>query len=162
MSKADVIEVEGTVIEKLPNAMFQVQLDNGHTVLAHISGKLRMNFIRIFSFGGIRVVHMGDTGCVPGEEVLSKLRGCDAMLIPIGGFFTIDAGEALQIVRAVSPRCAVPMHYRTGDFGFGVLAGPEAFIDGYAGPVTQPESPSFDLTSASPAGLVVLRPAMFP
>ncbi|MBR5338253.1 MAG: translation initiation factor IF-1 [Lachnospiraceae bacterium] len=47
MSKADVIEVEGTVIEKLPNAMFQVQLDNGHTVLAHISGKLRMNFIRI-------------------------------------------------------------------------------------------------------------------
>ena len=47
MSKADVIEVEGTVIEKLPNAMFQVQLDNGHVVLAHISGKLRMNFIRI-------------------------------------------------------------------------------------------------------------------
>ena len=47
MSKADVIEVEGTVIEKLPNAMFQVELENGHQVLAHISGKLRMNFIRI-------------------------------------------------------------------------------------------------------------------
>ena len=45
MSKADVIEIEGTVIEKLPNAMFQVRLDNGHEVLAHISGKLRMNFI---------------------------------------------------------------------------------------------------------------------
>ena len=47
MSKADVIEIEGTVVEKLPNAMFQVQLENGHQVLAHISGKLRMNFIRI-------------------------------------------------------------------------------------------------------------------
>ena len=47
MSKADVIEVEGTILEKLPNAMFQVQLENGHQVLAHISGKLRMNFIRI-------------------------------------------------------------------------------------------------------------------
>ena len=47
MSKADVIEIEGTVIEKLPNAMFQVQLENGHQVLAHISGKLRMNYIRI-------------------------------------------------------------------------------------------------------------------
>ena len=47
MSKADVIEIEGTVIEKLPNAMFQVELENGHKVLAHISGKLRMNFIRI-------------------------------------------------------------------------------------------------------------------
>lgn len=47
LSKQDVIEVEGTVIEALPNAMFQVELDNGHKILAHISGKLRMNFIRI-------------------------------------------------------------------------------------------------------------------
>ena len=47
MSKADVIELEGTVIEKLPNAMFSVELENGHHVLAHISGKLRMNYIRI-------------------------------------------------------------------------------------------------------------------
>ena len=47
MSKADVIEVEGTVLEKLPNAMFKVELEIKHVVLAHISGKLRMNFIRI-------------------------------------------------------------------------------------------------------------------
>lgn len=47
MSKEDVIEVEGTVVESLPNAMFQVELENKHMVLAHISGKLRMNFIRI-------------------------------------------------------------------------------------------------------------------
>jgi translation initiation factor IF-1 len=47
MSKKDVIEVEGKVLEKLPNAMFQVELENGHTILAHISGKLRMHYIRI-------------------------------------------------------------------------------------------------------------------
>ena len=47
MAKEDVIEVEGTVIEKLPNAEFRVQLENGHVLLAHISGKLRMKFIRI-------------------------------------------------------------------------------------------------------------------
>ncbi|MGN0465579.1 MAG: translation initiation factor IF-1 [Lachnospiraceae bacterium] len=47
MSKSDVIEVEGVVLEKLPNAMFKVQLENGHVVLGHISGKLRMNFIKI-------------------------------------------------------------------------------------------------------------------
>ena len=47
MSKDDVIELEGTVIEKLPNAMFQVELENGHKILAHISGKLRMHYIRI-------------------------------------------------------------------------------------------------------------------
>ncbi|MGI8927867.1 MAG: translation initiation factor IF-1, partial [Candidatus Limnocylindrales bacterium] len=47
MAKKDAIEVEGTVIEPLPNAMFAIELENKHRVLAHISGKLRMNFIRI-------------------------------------------------------------------------------------------------------------------
>ena len=47
MSKQDLIEVEGKVLEALPNAMFQVELENGHVVLAHVSGKIRMNFIRI-------------------------------------------------------------------------------------------------------------------
>lgn len=47
VSKEDVIELEGTVLEALPNAMFKVQLQNGHVILAHISGKLRMNYIRI-------------------------------------------------------------------------------------------------------------------
>ena len=48
MSKDDVIEMEGKVIEALPNAMFQVELLNGHRIMAHISGKMRMNFIRIY------------------------------------------------------------------------------------------------------------------
>lgn len=47
MSKVDVIEVEGVVVEALPNAMFKVKLENDHIVLAHVSGKMRMNFIRI-------------------------------------------------------------------------------------------------------------------
>lgn len=48
MSKSDVIEMEGKVVEALPNAMFQVELPNGHQIMAHISGKMRMNFIRIY------------------------------------------------------------------------------------------------------------------
>lgn len=47
MAKEEAIEVEGTIIEPLPNAMFRVELDNGHKVLAHISGKMRMHFIKI-------------------------------------------------------------------------------------------------------------------
>ena len=47
MAKTDSIELEGTVLEKLPNAIFRVELENGHEILAHISGKLRMNYIRI-------------------------------------------------------------------------------------------------------------------
>ena len=61
MSKADVIEIEGVVVEKLPNAMFKVELENGHSVLAHISGKLRMNFIKI----------------LPGEKVTLEMSPYD-------------------------------------------------------------------------------------
>ena len=61
MSKNDVIELEGTVVEKLPNAMFHVELENGHKILAHISGKLRMNFIRI----------------IPGDKVMIEMSPYD-------------------------------------------------------------------------------------
>jgi len=61
MSRADSIEVEGKVLEKLPNAMFKVQLENGHVVLAHISGKLRMNYIRV----------------LPGDKVTMELSPYD-------------------------------------------------------------------------------------
>ncbi|MDY3983240.1 MAG: translation initiation factor IF-1 [Veillonellaceae bacterium] len=61
MSKEDVIEVEGTVLEALPNAMFKVELENGHVVLAHVSGKMRMNFIRI----------------LPGDKVTMELTPYD-------------------------------------------------------------------------------------
>ena len=53
--KEDMIEVEGTVVEPLPNAMFRVELDNGHRVLAHISGKMRMHYIRILPGDRVRV-----------------------------------------------------------------------------------------------------------
>ena len=61
MSKQDVIEVEGKVIEALPNAMFQVQLENGHVVLAHVSGKIRMHFL----------------GILPGDRVTVELTPYD-------------------------------------------------------------------------------------
>ena len=55
MAKEDVIEVEGTVVETLPNTNFKVELENGHQILAHISGKLRMNYIKIFPGDKVRV-----------------------------------------------------------------------------------------------------------
>lgn len=61
MSKQDAIEVEGTVLESLPNAMFRVKLENDHEILAHISGKIRMNFIKI----------------LPGDEVTVELTPYD-------------------------------------------------------------------------------------
>ena len=61
MGKKEVIEVEGTVVESLPNAMFRVELPNGHRVLAHISGKIRMHYIKI----------------LPGDRVLIELSPYD-------------------------------------------------------------------------------------
>ena len=55
MSKEDLIEVEGVIKEALPNAMFRVEMDNGHKVLAHISGKIRMHFIRILPGDKVKV-----------------------------------------------------------------------------------------------------------
>lgn len=55
MSKNDVIEMQGTVVESLPNATFQVELESGHKILAHISGKLRMNFIRILPGDKVKI-----------------------------------------------------------------------------------------------------------
>lgn len=55
MPKEDAIEVEGTVLEPLPNAMFRVELENGHKILAHISGKMRMHFIRILTGDKVKV-----------------------------------------------------------------------------------------------------------
>ena len=55
MTKEDAIEVEGTVVEPLPNAMFRVELENGHKGLAHVSGKMRMNFIRILPGDRVKV-----------------------------------------------------------------------------------------------------------
>ncbi len=55
LAKNDVIEAEGTVLEKLPNAMFQVELENGHKIIAHISGKLRKNFIKIIPGDKVKI-----------------------------------------------------------------------------------------------------------
>ena len=55
MTKEESIEVEGTVLEPLPNAMFRVELENGHKILAHISGKMRMHFIRILTGDKVKV-----------------------------------------------------------------------------------------------------------
>jgi translation initiation factor IF-1 len=55
VTKEDAVEVEGTVVEPLPNAMFRVELENGHRVLAHVSGKMRMNFIRILPGDRVKI-----------------------------------------------------------------------------------------------------------
>ena len=86
MAKSDMIEVEGVVVEAMPNTTFQVDIGNGHTILAHISGKLRMNFIRI----------------LPGDKVTVEMSPYDPVSYTHLGLARTEAGDkaavALEIV----------------------------------------------------------------
>lgn len=126
----------------------------------HHGGKKRgRNTIHIFRFGDCRIVHMGDVGCMPAETTLEKLRGCDVLMIPVGGYYTVDEAEAYEIVKAVSPRCTVPMHYRGKDFGFGVLGTVIPFAARFDD-AKWLAGPDFAVYETGPLGLVIpnIRP----
>lgn len=85
------------------------------------------NNITILSAEGIRVAHFGDLGCPLTKEQVDVLRGVDAVMIPVGGHYTIDAITAKAICDQIHPRIIIPMHYKGTNFGFPVLAGVEEF-----------------------------------
>lgn len=86
-------------------------------------GALRgKNTVRVFSFGPLRVAHLGDLGRPLTADETARLRDLDLLLIPVGGFFTIDAAQAKAIIETLRPRVTVPMHYRTDTSGYDVIA----------------------------------------
>lgn len=87
------------------------------------------NILHILEGASVRVAHMGDIGCMPAPELLGQLQGCDAVLIPVGGFYTVGPAEAKAIVDAIAPRVVVPMHYRSESFGFDVLGTLQDYLD---------------------------------
>ena len=91
------------------------------------------NTIYVLEAQGLRVAHFGDVGCMPSQEVLDQLQKLDAIMLPVGGHFTVGPQEAMDIVKAIQPRVVIPMHYRSDRFGFDVLAPVEKFLDLNAG-----------------------------
>jgi len=91
-------------------------------------GALRgFNNVIIVDVMGLKVVHMGDIGCELGEEDLEKIKGCDVLMIPVGGYFTIDAKQAREYVDVIKPAVTIPMHYSGKGFGYDVIAPVEEF-----------------------------------
>lgn len=77
-------------------------------------GKLRgFNTVRIFTLDGLKIVHMGDQGCMPDEDVLEAIADADVMMIPVGGTYTVDAQGAKAILERAKPGCVIPMHVKT-------------------------------------------------
>ena len=124
----------------------------------HGGARRGMNTIRQFCFGSLRVVHMGDTGCMPDGGTVAALRACDALLLPVGGYYTVDAEEAYAIAEKLAPRCIVPMHYRGKSFGFDEIGTLDAFTALFAASdVRFLETDAFALTAAEPRGVIVPR-----
>ena len=96
-------------------------------------GALRgSNLIHIIECDGLRLAHLGDLGCLLNEKQRERLLNLDVLMIPTGGYFTIDADMAARIVEELAPRCAIPMHYRGDNFGYAVLQTVDSFTQHFA------------------------------
>lgn len=114
------------------------------------------NTIHILRAEGLRVAHLGDLGHTLSGEALAALRGVDALLIPVGGYFTIGPGEAKKLVDKIAPRVVVPMHYRLGGKGHDVLAELSEYLV-LCDNVIQYDTNTLELTADTPAQTAVLR-----
>lgn len=114
------------------------------------------NYIRVFEADGIRVVHMGDQGCMPSEEILRDITGADAVMIPVGGFFTIDARQALILLEKIKAGLGIPMHVKTVHSGY-PIAPVRDFTEAAGIPLAP--VPSLELVKKTvPGELIVLQP----
>ena len=91
------------------------------------------NMIRIFNFDGVRIAHFGDLGRPLTVAETAALRDLDCALMPVGGFFTIDAQQAAAIAEAIAPGTVIPMHYRTDTSGFDVIAALDDALPAFEG-----------------------------
>ncbi len=85
--------------------------------------------IHILDNGSVRAAHLGDLGCALNEDQKEQLKGLDVLMVPVGGFYTIDAVQAKAIVDELQPKVVIPMHYRGETFGYDVLGTVDAFTD---------------------------------
>ena len=114
------------------------------------------NTIHILRAEGVTLVHCGDLGHELSEKQLAAVKGCDALLIPVGGYYMIDAKTAKKVADAIAPRVLVPMHYRHGSHGYDVIATVEDFLRLYpADEVHCLDGSSFELTPDAPRGVIV-------
>lgn len=114
------------------------------------------NTIHVLRAEGLRVAHLGDLGHRPAGKTLDALRGLDALLIPVGGYYTIDAVTAKALADELEPRVVIPMHYRLGGAGYDVLSELSGFLS-LCGDVIEYDSDTLELTADTPKQTAVLR-----
>ncbi len=85
--------------------------------------------INIINSNGLKVIHFGDQGCMLSDDQIKKLENPDVIMIPVGGYYTIDAVQAKTIIDLLQPKVVLPMHFKSGNYGFQVLGNLESFTD---------------------------------
>jgi L-ascorbate metabolism protein UlaG (beta-lactamase superfamily) len=116
------------------------------------------NTVFCFTIDGIRVCHMGDLGHVLAKPEIEAIGKADLLLVPVGGFYTIDDSEASKIISSLNPRIAIPMHYRTEKSGQR-LATLDSFLEGKSN-VLRPVDNRFEIKQGGlpqTTQIVVLR-----
>ncbi len=117
-------------------------LDTWHDELG--GQKRGANTMTVLEAEGLRVLHMGDLGHMLSAQELSALGRVDVLLIPVGGYYTIDARQAAELARLIAPGITVPMHYRGEGFGYDVIGGVEEFLALMGGRAERLSVSSFD------------------
>ena len=113
------------------------------------------NTVRVFTAGGVSVAHLGDLGHQLSAEQLEAIGSVDAVLVPVGGVYTVDAKGAKAVCDALRPRCVIPMHYHHAPYGLPNVAGVEDFLRLWpAAQIQRLSGPSFEVT-ADTAGMLV-------
>ncbi|MBQ6621962.1 MAG: MBL fold metallo-hydrolase [Mogibacterium sp.] len=120
--------------------------------------KRGMNFIHVIETDREKIVHLGDLGCEPEPEQMEAIAGCDVLMIPVGGYYTIDARQAALLTMQLEPRFTIPMHYRSAEnhYGFDVLGTVYDFAAYFTNVWIKSES-FMDTTDPTPAKVVVLQ-----
>ena len=113
------------------------------------------NLIHIFSAEDMKVIHMGDLGCELTVEQIAALSNPDVLLIPVGGFYTIDAKQAKAIIDQLTPRVIIPMHYKGNGFGFDVIAPVDDFLSLWQGTVKVLEGNTAEVTANTPPQVIL-------
>ena len=123
-----------------------------------VQGEKRgFNMVRIFGIDGLKIVHMGDQGCMPDEDVLEAIKDADVMMIPVGGTYTVDAQGAKAIVDLAKPACVIPMHVKTAHCPYPIARADE-FLALMGAGNAEPVSVLEIAKGAVPQGVVLMQP----
>ena len=110
----------------------------------------------VFEADGLKIVHLGDLGEAPTPALATACAGADVLFLPVGGFYTLSGPEAVQAVKVLRPKLAVPMHYRCPGHSFHVIATEAPFLE--ALPADVPVHRLDALTEPFPTGVALLTP----